>query len=282
MRLMETVRLIVIGVVLGIANVIPGVSGGTMAVVFNVYDRFLEVITLNIKKIISLYKFWVPLFIGIALGILGFSKILEQLFATHEKSTLLFFMGLIAGSLPLLFTTFKSHTPKILQFNTLIFFIVGLVLVIALSFLDNKESAITTVVQPHLTSGLFFKLFFSAILAALAMIIPGVSGSFLLFVLGVYPLVIQAVSEINIPILIPVVLGVIVGLLLGASAIRHLLQLFPAHTYAFILGLVIASLFAMSPNLAIDFELMLGSVFFVVGFFLAFLSSKTGKTKLRS
>ena len=76
---MELIKLILKGVVLGVANVIPGVSGGTMAVVFNVYDRIIDLISPDLKKIFREWKFWLPLGIGMVAGILIFSRIIIYL-----------------------------------------------------------------------------------------------------------------------------------------------------------------------------------------------------------
>ena len=99
---MDFIRLIVIGVILGVANVIPGVSGGTLAVVFNIYDRLISVITLNVKKILSEWKFILPLVIGMGLGIILFSKAITFLFENYPVQTNWFFIGIILGSIPMI------------------------------------------------------------------------------------------------------------------------------------------------------------------------------------
>ena len=94
---METIRLIGIGIIFGIANVIPGVSGGTIAVVFNVYDRLINVITLNLKKIVKEWKFLVPLALGAVVGVILFSKLISLLFTKFPVQTNWFFIGIILG-----------------------------------------------------------------------------------------------------------------------------------------------------------------------------------------
>ena len=88
--------------ILGVANVIPGVSGGTMAVVFNIYDRLISVITLNVKKIVSEWKFILPLVAGIVLGVILFSKVITFLFQNYPVQTNWFFIGIILGSIPMI------------------------------------------------------------------------------------------------------------------------------------------------------------------------------------
>ena len=109
---MEIIKLIGIGVILGVANVIPGVSGGTLAVVFNIYDRLIHVITLDIKKILKEWKFILPLIIGMGLGIILFSKLITFLFAEYPTQTNWFFIGIILGSIPMIYKRFDSAVKK--------------------------------------------------------------------------------------------------------------------------------------------------------------------------
>ena len=92
-NLKQIVKLVLKGIVLGIANVIPGVSGGTMAVVFNVYDKIIELITPDVRKILAAWKFWLPLAIGMAAGILAFSKIITELLSRFPIPTTYFFIS---------------------------------------------------------------------------------------------------------------------------------------------------------------------------------------------
>lgn len=249
---MEVLRLVLIGIVLGLANVIPGVSGGTMAVVFNIYDKFIGVITINIKKIIAQWKFILPLGIGMVIGIIGFSKIITFLFENYPVPTNFFFIGIILGSFPMILkritvkkSTLEKDEKGISVITASIMVILGALLVIAFMFMktDSQEGIIIT--QLTLTFGC--KLFIGAALAAIAMIIPGISGSFLMLVLGVYHSIIAAISQFNFPVLIVVACGVLLGLLSGASLVRFLITKVPSQTYAFIFGLVLASIVVIFP-----------------------------------
>jgi putative membrane protein len=111
---METIKLFAIGIILGVANVIPGVSGGTMAVVFGIYNRLIDLISLNVKKIFSQWKFILPLGAGLVTGVLLFSKIITFLFNKFPIQTNWFFIGIILGSIPMIFTHWlnaKKQTP---------------------------------------------------------------------------------------------------------------------------------------------------------------------------
>ena len=242
---MEITKLVGVGLILGIANVIPGVSGGTIAVVFNVYDRLIGVITPNIKKIFAAWKFWLPLAIGIGAGIIFFSKVITFLFTAHPIPTNWFFIGIILGSLPMLYRRVKTPDSAWPPLSGILCGLIALALMIAMKILKPQEDA---VLYTALTPPIFGILFAAGALAAIAMIIPGISGSFLLLVTGMYRTIIQAVSDLNALILIPVALGVGCGLLAGAALVRLFMSKAPRQTYGAILGLVAGSVIVLYPG----------------------------------
>lgn len=286
---MEFIKLFFIGIVVGVANIIPGVSGGTIAVVFNIYDRLVSVITIKIKYILSQWKFWLPVGLGMVVGIVGFSKVLTILFEKWPMQTNLFFTGIIAGSLPLIIRKIKnvlkqeqSEQKKLPLASTIITCVLSVSLMIFLSF--YKLTSTSTIVYDVLTLPVFLIFFASGLIAAIAMIIPGISGSFILLAIGTYSSVLKAVSQMNIPLLIPVALGIIVGLLAGALLVRVLMAKLPSQTYSAILGLVFGSLFSVIPFQLIQNNIINGQFTFItclisvlclsVGFFVAWFSSR--------
>jgi putative membrane protein len=289
----EAIRLFFVGIILGVANIIPGVSGGTLAVVFNIYDRIIGLISLNIKKIISEWKFLLPLALGMGAGIIGFSKILTFLFENYPMQTNLFFVGIIAGSIPLVYRKIKSSMQEISEKNkkpylsTIICFIVALAIMIVMTVF--KDFSGSSVIYTELSGSLFLLLLVSGALGAVAMIIPGISGSFLLLAIGTYATVIGSVSDFNIPLMIPTAIGILLGLFFGAFLVRTLMKKVPTQTYGSILGLVIGSIFTVFPLGMIitrcsqlsgnTFTTSLGALFVglvccAVGFLTSYFSSK--------
>lgn len=287
------VKLFFIGIILGVANVIPGVSGGTIAVVFNIYDRLINVISLNVKKIISEWKFLLPLGLGMVAGIIGFSKIITFLFENYPMQTNLFFVGIIAGSIPLIYRKIKSSMNEISTakkkpyLSTIICFVISLAIMIVMTVF--KDISTSTIIYKELTMPLFFVLLVSGALGAIAMIIPGISGSFLLLAIGTYATVIGSVSDFNIPLMIPTAIGILIGLLFGAYLVRLLMEKVPAQTYGAIFGLVIGSIFTVFPLALIIaccnglveqtftsslISLVMGAICCTVGFFISYLFSK--------
>ena len=327
---MQAIKLTLIGIVIGITNVIPGVSGGTVAVVFGIYDKLIELISLNIKKVFSLWKFWLPLAAGIAAGIVLFSKLMRLFFNLYPAAAHWFFIGLIAGCIPFLAVTVKkesarsstvAHTPFVPASSTAVpngstaaerrtaldgsapisdsstaksalFLGVGwrriavlcaaAALLIVLNKLNAKQSFYSgqseptsqTIVQTLPTFFLYAKLFAGTALAAAAAIIPGISGSFLLLILGIYNTVIQAISDFNIPLLLLITAGAAAGLLGGATFIRFLLAKAPSYTYSGVLGLTVGALAVLYPGFPAGAEAVFSVLLCIAGFAAAFFSTR--------
>lgn len=271
---MECAILFLKGIVVGVANVIPGVSGGTMAVVCNVYDRIIALISPNIKKIIAAWKFWLPLALGMVFGIVAFSAVVTMLLERFPVPTVYFFEGLVAGSIPLIVRKVRGararRTAKI-PFEAASFALGLLLMVVMLVCRPAKEGAVALT---ELTPGVAALVFVAGAAAAVAMIIPGVSGSFLLLALGMYGTVLAAVSALNVAVLAPFALGVLVGLFAGAALVRLLMEKIPAYAYCAILGLVVGSLATIFPGVPGGALIAVSLAAFALGFFAAYVSSR--------
>lgn len=254
---------------------IPGVSGGTLAVVFNIYDRLINVITLNVKKILSEWKFILPLVVGMGLGIILFSKAITFLFENYPVQTNWFFIGIILGSIPMIAKRLmaaskaSSSDARKIPVSAIVCGVLALAVMAIMTYANVAESGAP--IQTELTPLLAVKLFIGLACATIAMIIPGISGSFLMLVVGVYSTVIAAISDFNIPLLIPAVIGGVVGLLGGAKLVRFLMVRVPAQTYGAIMGLVLGSILVIFPGFGgfatLATSLLAAAVGFVVSFF---------------
>lgn len=248
------------------ANVIPGVSGGTLAVVFNIYDRFVNAITYNVKKLWANKRFVGPLISGMALGVLLFSKLITVLYEHFPVQTNFFFTGLIIGSLPMIFaSTVKTDEGKKLSagkyIGIFICVIAGLSALLFFSYLEGSFDGSTpdmTSALPDFTFKLAMRIFIAGYIGAIAMVIPGISGSLLMLILGVYTIVMKSIPSLFIPseffhalfLLLPNGIGVLIGLICGAKLVAWLLKKAPNHTYAIILGLLLGSAVNLFPGFA--------------------------------
>jgi len=242
---MELLKLAGIGLILGITTVTPGVSVGTIAVVLNVYDRLIEVITINIRKIAATWKFWLPLGIGIAAGIIAFSKVITILLDKYPVPAYWFFIGIIIGCLPQVYRRVMRPGSVLPSLPSAISCLAAFaVMAVTAALKLTEEASVYTVLTP----ALFGILTVGGVLAAIAMIIPGISGTFLLLVIGLYRTFVQAVSDLNFLLLIPVALGAGIGLFAGAALVRLLLTKAPRETYGAVLGLVAGSVIVLFPG----------------------------------
>lgn len=242
------------GVAMAIANVIPGVSGGTMAVILGIYDRLVGLFALDFKQIKKDWKFILNVGLGILVGIFLFSKVITWLLESYPVPTCFFFIGLILGTMPMLAGKVREQDKHPAWYNYLIFAAAFGVMVFMASIREGDVS--TLPVETTLTAALALKLFFGAVAAAAAMIIPGISGSSLLLVFGLYATFYKAVGDLNIPLLLPMGLGVVIGLVLGSRVIRALLRRWPVPTYFAIIGLVLGSILVVWPGLPAGLEIL--------------------------
>uniref|UniRef100_UPI003562C085 DUF368 domain-containing protein n=1 Tax=Cohnella sp. TaxID=1883426 RepID=UPI003562C085 len=161
--------------------------------------------------------------------------------------TQFFFMALVIGVIPMLFKESGARTHFKWQHISVL--LVSAVLVASMAFLSPEKSGepITT-----LNASTFLMLFLAGWLASMAMLLPGISGSFILLLLGVYPTAIYALSEFHVPLIVTIGSGVIVGFIVSSKGIRYALARFPHMTYAIILGLIAGSVFVVYPGLPAD------------------------------
>lgn len=289
---MNMVQLLFIGIAIGMANVIPGVSGSTMAVVFNIYDRFVNAITLNIKKLIENRRFVIPVVGGMALGVLLFSKLITVLYENFPVQTDYFFTGLIIGSIPMLFSfmTKKQDGQKFTAKKTIsvvICALAGFAVLIGFGLLGSDVDTAKEISKslPQWTFPLALHIFAAGFVGAIAMIIPGISGSLLMLIMGVYPIVMKSIPALFVPsqtlraffLLLPNGIGVLAGLLCGAWIVKTFLRIAPNQTYAVIFGLIAGSAIQLFPGIKGISGVLSGIACLLcvlTGIFLAYFSSK--------
>ncbi|MDY3707846.1 MAG: DUF368 domain-containing protein [Treponema berlinense] len=286
------VQLLFIGIAIGMANVIPGVSGSTMAVVFNIYDRFVNAITVNIKKLIENRRFVIPVVGGMALGVLLFSKLITVLYENFPVQTDYFFTGLIIGSIPMLFSfmTKKQDGQKFTAKKTIsvvICALAGFAVLIGFGLLGSDVDTAKEISKslPQWTFPLALHIFAAGFVGAIAMIIPGISGSLLMLIMGVYPIVMKSIPALFVPsqtlraffLLLPNGIGVLAGLLCGAWIVKTFLRIAPNQTYAVIFGLIAGSAIQLFPGIKGISGVLSGIACLLcalTGIFLAYFSSK--------
>lgn len=282
------------GILIGVANVIPGVSGGTMAVSLGVYDRLISALTGLVKNFKKSMETIIPILIGAAVGIVGFAFLIQMLFERFPMATCLTFVGLILGGLPILFSSLKKELKKAetgIRAGHAIAFVLLFVFGIVMALLGGEGTAVN-LSQVSLVGMVL--LFVIGMVASATMVIPGVSGSMVLMILGYYHSIIGSITDFmialksfdipallhGVSVLLPFGIGVLAGIFLIAKLIEFLFDRYAALTYSAILGLILSSPFAIFVNVEMTqlrvSEVIVGIVLMAAG---AVLTWKVGDEK---
>ena len=226
---------------MGIADAIPGVSGGTIALLLGIYEELINAISnLNFEQILDLRKngfksFWskingnflFSILLGIGVSLVSFVKISAILLDKYPLFVWSFFLGLIIATVYVIYKLIEK-----LNFKNILFVFISIMATLLLSSFSTVE--INNI-------GLLYILF-CGIIASSAMILPGISGSLILVILGVYTFLINALNNLDILIIIVFILGAIIGLLGFSRVIKYLFNNYRNITYSIMLGLVIGSI----------------------------------------
>lgn len=247
------------GMVIGIANIIPGVSGGTMMVAMGIYDKLIHCITHLFSELKKNILFLLPIGIGMLIAIVASAFGLEVMFEKIPIQTNLLFIGLIIGGLPAIWKNVKGNSVKV---GHIIAFLVFFAVVVVMAVMGETEGNAADL-SFNLVNVL--KLLGVGVIAAATMVIPGVSGSMMLLLLGYYNPILSAITDFisalvafdmdgilkGIGVLAPFGIGIVVGVFAIAKLIEIVFEKFPLYAYWAIIGLIVASPIAIvAMNLA--------------------------------
>ncbi|MFD1361987.1 DUF368 domain-containing protein [Lentibacillus salinarum] len=258
------------GILMGASDVIPGVSGGTIAVVLGIYDRLIAAINGFLsKEWKKQLGFLVPLGIGIVTAIFLLSNAIKWLFEHYPGPTKFFFLGLILGVLPYLFH--KADAKNKFQGKHIMLLLLGAVIVGSLAFLQANEGPVVE----NMTTSTYILLFFSGFIASSALVLPGISGSLLLVILGMHTTVITAISNLQLDIIAVTGAGIVIGIVFMSKLVNFFLNNYYTGTFAVIIGMVIGSVFVVFPGWPSEGLLVLMSIVtFASGLAAAYLLGK--------
>ena len=232
---MSNIILILKGLIIGFAKVMPGVSGSILAISMGVYDKGIDAITRFFDNIKENTKFLFFLGIGIFIAIILGSNIVYLLLNNYYVVTMLFFMGLIFGSTPKIIIkvdkTIKGYIISLITFT----------FITLITTININNNNINNSIFIYLISGL---------IDAFGMVVPGISSTALLMVIGTYNNIIYSLSNIeniiiNLNILLPYGLGIFIGIIITSIIISYLFRKYNKLTFSFILGVVFSTLFTL-------------------------------------
>jgi putative membrane protein len=246
MNFREAIIVFFKGMGMGAANVVPGVSGGTIALITGIFERLIDAIkSFNLKALKLLLKFKIKdflahidfwflasLFLGVGVAIISVAKLFEFMFENYPIYIWAFFFGLVLASV-----YFVGKQISRWDFSTILSFLIGTAAAVAISVLN-----------PASENSSMYYLFICGIIAACSMILPGLSGSFVLILLGNYQLVmIDAVTKMDLEILLPVVIGALVGVLGFSYLLSWVFKKFRNQTIGLLTGFVLGSVMILWP-----------------------------------
>ena len=255
---MQFLVLLAIGLALGAANIVPGVSGATLAVIFRVYDRLIESINTLFSDTKRALLFLVPVGLGMVIGILVVGTVLDGFFDRFSFQTSAFIAGLVAGGIPFIYSQAVSKDGKKPGY-----YIVAAVAAAVIVILVLVTPEAGTQAAGDFSWRVAILLFTGGMAAAAAMVVPGVSGAMVLMLFGLLPTVMDTISQITsylaspldfsllrpvIQVAAPLGLGIVAGILIASKLIAFLLKRYFTVTYFAILGMVIGTIFAVFHN----------------------------------
>lgn len=274
---------IIKGALVGVANIIPGVSGGTMMVSMGIYEKIIGCVNNLFKDIKKTIMTLLPIGIGMLLGIAIFSFIIPWCLEVYPFPTSFCFIGLILGGVPAIIKPTKESLQKegkSISAPHIIAFVFFFALAVGMAAMNDTQ---TSSANFDLDLGFMITIFIVGVVAAATMVVPGVSGSLVLMILGFYEGIMSSISGFisavlawdwnlilyYVGVLAPFGIGVIVGIFAVAKLIEFLFDKFPSITYCGILGLIVASPIAivikMGHNNINVVTVIVGIVLLVVG-----------------
>ena len=256
------------GVIIGVANILPGISGGMLAITMGVYDKIIHAVTRLFREPLKSIRILLPYGIGAVVGIIFLSLAFEYLFHTYPLQTKMAFLGLIGGGLPSLFKrsfakdgSDRKNGILTAAFTCCIVLVITFAAEMTISLGHNGEGMDMASGAAYLSSGRYwvFTLFLVGLLAAVTMVVPGVSGSMIMMMIGYYEPILQtnnacirAASALDFPLLIanglvlvPYCVGLALGVFLFAKVVEGLLSRHERQMYRVIIGLVFSSPFVI-------------------------------------
>ncbi|HDD3234947.1 TPA: DUF368 domain-containing protein [Staphylococcus aureus] len=258
------------GFTMGTSDLVPGVSGGTIALLLGIYNQFIASISgIFSRRFWPSFTFLIPIIIGMLLAMGSLSNLFNYLLSQHHIPTMFFFGGLIIGIVPYLLKISNYKTSFTTKHYMMV--IAGIAILIVITLMNNGDKHAGETLT--LSTSLIIKYFIAGMCASSAMLLPGISGSFMLLVFGVYGTVMLAISEVvklnfaGLPILLAVGFGVLAGFIISSKIIQYFLTHHKLMTFALIIGFVVGSLFAVFPGLPTNIVMWFVSlVVFIIGF----------------
>ena len=255
------------GILIGTCMILPGVSGSVVAIMLGIYEEVIFLINNNENNLIKAKKI-LPLAIGIIIGVFIFGKILLIFYNKYTFYMMYVFIGLILGSIPILINEINEKKEKINYKYLAISLLLSLII-----FLFPKVLNVTS----SNTSGNAIILFIGGFLYIAGKIIPGISSSFFLMILGLYDYLLTIITNpfsITLSKFIPFIIGMLLGLYIFVKLMNYLLKKHFSKTYSTIIGFILGSIFAIFPGIKLDEECLISCILMILSYIIVNKLSK--------
>ena len=232
---------IIKGIFIGAGAIVPGVSSGVLCVIFGIYEKLLDAVLNFFKDIKQNIKFLFPIALGVGIGVLLFSNILNYLLYEFPVQTKSIFIGLIIGTIPSLVK--EVNEKETFKPQNVIYLLIALAIGIVTVVLENK-----LYISSNIEDMSFMYFVMCGAIMSLGIVVPGVSSTIILMLLGVYSVYLQSIANLYFPILIPMGVGLILGSIIVMKLTKRLLEKYYGKTFYAIIGFTIGSIFVLLPQ----------------------------------
>ncbi len=254
------------GIVVGLGGIAPGLSGSVLLVIFGLYQKTITAISTIFKDFKNNLKFLVPLFLGMGIGIVLFSKLVDFLLINYEMYTRFAFLGLILGSIPLFYREVKKE-----GFSKKYYFVIAISAMVGIFIFVFNGNMFPTVTNPNIAQSVLL-----GFAVAGSSIVPGVDSAAILSSLGLYELYVSSIANLNLQILIPAAFGLGIGVLLISYIINKLMKKCYTATFSVIFGLflsIIPSVLNESCVVGLNIPTLISAIMLILGFGVSFFFS---------
>lgn len=250
------------GIAIGAGAILPGISSGVICIIFGLYETLLNCILNFFRNIKHNFKILFPIATGIFCGAILFGNILKFLFYAYPLQTNFTFIGLILGSIPSLFK--QVSQKQNLRISNFVYLFLSLAIGIFFVYLEN-----TLKITSSSTEYSFLFLVLSGLLMSAGVIIPGISSTLILMLLGIYNSYLTAVSTLYLPFLFPLAIGLFIGSIFCMKLTKFLLDKFHTQTFFSIIGFTLGSILVLYPGFSFDLNGIISILSLLLGVFLA-------------
>ena len=248
------------GICVGGSMLIPGVSGGSMAMILGIYNKLISAVSSFFKHKRESIELLGTFALGGLIGILLFAKPLLYLTDKYTFPMMYFFIGAVLGSIPMIY---KQAEIKKISIRSVIYILLGLLIILLISLIPKE------LFNVDLSNGImdYLLLIIAGIVSAIALVLPGISVSYMLLVLGMYEETIRAIDEFYLPYLIPLGVGLLIGIMLTTKILEKAMNSYREGSYLIILGFVVGSVVQVFPGIPSGINIVISLFTLFIGYY---------------